>query len=222
MLPDGFTSFVVSDGVTPYTVTLTPGSYNYITLRTELLAQLALLPFGAWTITFAQNTSKYTFGNATADLRFIFDDNLNMSNTLGFYAGTSLFVAGSLTSERPINLQLTNVVVIETDLIKARQDSSINQRILHAIPDSAPINAPVTYQNSTPWETRQPMENVGQIFSIQLLDNNNRPLDPQQGCNITVLFYEDDNIADAAQRNTVKVETVRTPPATSSKPAGTD
>lgn len=192
MISSGFNTFQVSDGITTVIITVPPGSYSYLSLQTVLLPLLSAAGFGAFTMAFAQAQSKFTFNNATAGLRFIFTDVRSMADTLGFFAGTYTFTAGSLQSVRPINLQLTNVVVIETDLIKARQDSSINQRILHAIPDSAPVLAPVTYQNNNPWDTRQPMENIGQVFRISLVDNANRPLDPQHGANITLLFWPEE------------------------------
>lgn len=207
MIPSGYNTFTISNGLSSATISVEAGSYNYLTLRTALLASLNAAGFGAWTMTFTQSSSKYTFGNATANMIFTFA-NGSMSNILGFFDTTYTFSGGLLTSVRPINLQLTSVVVVESDLIKSRQDSSINQRILHSIPDTSPVAAPVAYQNGTPYETRQLMENTGQIFRISLFDADNRPLDPQHGSNFTLLFYTDGQTSQTVDAANVPVKKV--------------
>lgn len=192
MITPGYNTFIVSDGITQHTITMPVGSYNYVTMARVLKPLLDAVGYGAFIITFDQASSKYLFANATANLRFIFSN--TFAEKIGFFVGEYLFTAGFLESARPINLQLTNVVVIETNLVRSRQNSSINQRILHAVPDNAPVAGNVTYQNNSPKETMQELENVGQVFRINLFDNNNRPLDPQQGCNLTLLFYKAEDI----------------------------
>lgn len=187
MISHLYNTFVVNGT----TVTIPEGNYSYAQLRTQLLTLLNALPFGAWTISFDVITFKYTFSNATPGMYFSFDQTTDMELRLGFNNGVYLFSGGSLTSVRPINLQLTNVIVIDSNLVKPRLQNSINQTILGTVPDTSVVGAPVVYQSQDPYGTRIPMENTGTQFTIKLFDGNNRELDIHSGCNLVLAFYKD-------------------------------
>lgn len=185
MVVSPYSSFLVNSTL----VTIPDGNYTYITLNTTVLALLNALGLGAWTITFNQTTGKYTFNNATVT-SFTFNTDTDLNYRLGFSHGTFLFATGSLTSEIPINLQLTNVVVVQSSLVKARSQNSINQAILMSIPDTTVIGSPVVFEHTDPYGLRVPIENVGTQFTINLYDNNNRPLNIHSAANLVLAFYK--------------------------------
>jgi hypothetical protein len=190
MIASPYNVFEVSnDGTTWFTVTVTPGNYNYINFQTELLTRLNALTFGTFTMQFSTTTRHFTFFNATAGLRFRFSSTSDMEKRCGFDNTTYLFSSGSLESVRVINLQLTSLVVITSNIIAAQPYNAIAQDIFYTILDSnVATSSVITYECPDVESRKMPIKNNNNIVRFVFYDDNHRQLQFNGGQNNLTLL----------------------------------
>ena len=187
-------TFIIQEGITQYTVSIPVGNYNDQSLLLTINTQIA-----ASGVSFTYTTSEpdpstaastglytWTVSNNSSQPYFIFSSTSCYSQ-LGFLVGTYQFSANTLTSPNVINLQLTNSLLLYSNIVGGPNS------VLSAIVPNQSDYSQILYEEQSPSLVSKPFNPIfitNATFSLNdaitgnLLDLN--------GLNIsfTLVFYK--------------------------------
>lgn len=154
-----------------YTITVTPGNYNFNSLATQLIAKF-LANGHTFTITINKQTGIITL--ATPATNFILQVS-SMFSVLGLLLSTHTSSSFSLTADYPLNLLgITKIKIQSVNLNTYNLDSSNNgnSNNLGLIPVDQPSFGLIIYENksSSKFLLR---DNLVNEIDLQLVDQNN-------------------------------------------------
>jgi hypothetical protein len=154
-----------------YTITVTPGNYNFNSLATQMIAKF-LANGHTFTITINKQTGIITL--ATPAINFILQVS-SMFSVLGMFLSTHTSSSFSLTADYPLNLLgITKIKIQSVNLNTYNLDSSNNgnSNNLGLIPVDQPSFGLIIYENksSSKFLLR---DNLVNEIDLQLVDQNN-------------------------------------------------
>lgn len=162
------------------------GNYNYSQLRSKLKTSLDGNGFGTFTILYDQFLAKYTISSSQAGVYIRFVPGSDMNRRLGFPLGTHTLPD---TSENIIDLQLTNVVCIYSDICGGGYNNSINNSTFWCIgSQNTTTLSSIQFINPEVVGTRRRVINKGSNHYLDFRDSNNQILD-MNGSSINLTLY---------------------------------
>ena len=202
LIRDGYNTFILSEGVNLWTVSIPIGNYTLSEFLIQIQALLDDHTFIQFTyvMTFSKRLGKFTFtvsNNSGVQPSFIFTT--NVFEPMGFDKNTTNTAVGNvLTSSNIINLNPNEMIYVCSDLV----NNSENQ-ILEAIPMSnIPDYSYQYYQNTSTHTIKELTNNRNQTFTFQIKDSFHRLLD-LNGKNIvfTICCHKEHNTDELIREN---------------------
>ena len=202
LIRDGYNTFILSEGVNLWTVSIPIGNYTLSEFLIQIQALLDDHTFIQFTyvMTFSKRLGKFTFtvsNNSGVQPSFIFTT--NVFEPMGFDKNTTNTAVGNvLTSSNIINLNPNEMIYVCSDLV----NNSENQ-ILEAIPMSnIPDYSYQYYQNTSTHTVKELTNNRNQTFTFQIKDSFHRLLD-LNGKNIvfTICCHKENNTDELIREN---------------------
>ena len=212
-----FNTMTLSEpGMSPVTVTITPGNYNAISWTTLIAAQLtAASPHGwTYTITFPKSISQidtglftYTVaGNGGVQPSFISAANTTSTvyEQFGFSASsTNTFVGNNLISSNVIKFQLEDTLFIHSDLSYNNDQSTFSDVLQEIYSSSTPTFTNIIYQNSGAVEAYSKilLNNKNNVYHFSVTDEHGLPINFNGlNCVFTILLYKKENLANVVKK----------------------
>ncbi len=160
---------------TPLTATIGNGNYSAADLGTQIGAVMSAASTISATYTLVLNTrlGQYYFTtNNAAPTTIDFTAATGLEKILGFDASIYTFTALAILAPYVCNLQLTNVVQINSSLV-----GGADQVLCEIIPDSISYST-LVYNEQNAGLVAKPMKNTtNSIFSFNLVDTDERAID---------------------------------------------
>ena len=153
-----------------YTIYLTHGNYNVLTLKTHILELFVTEGQTTWNIMYNAKTNKYVFSNSTYD--FTFKSTSNCFELLGFiddvnYTSTSF----ELNSNIGVNMfTIKNIYVTSDNFILNNIDSNNHNKsnIICSIPVKGVANSILFYEDNT----KHLVHNIENLTSLRIILTN--------------------------------------------------
>lgn len=184
-------TFTLIENGTSYTVTIPIGNYNFTSLASQLGASLTSASGSAVTYTVTGNrlTGKYTFTKTGVLATSIDFTNSTFARICGFETDVYSFSGSTLVSVNMVNLQLTNTLQIQSDVIGG------TDTVLSEIIPTVASYSQIIYNEFTPAYVSKPLkDNRATTINFWITDSEGQLID-LNGLNwqcIIVLYRTDD------------------------------
>jgi hypothetical protein len=197
LIQDGRNTFTLQEGINTITITLTPGNYSRLSLKTSLQTKLNESSTFDYIVSYSSSPSyddgKFIFtvsNNSGTQPQFIFSDYLY--EQLGFNRNsTNTFTANVLSSTNVINLQPETTLMIRSDICQNR-----NENILQNISSSGNSDfSYIVYQNfNLDIYSKTMNSNTSNTYNFILTDEDGNEIN-LNGLNMifTLLVYKSDD-----------------------------
>lgn len=146
-------TFVLTEGVTNTTVTITPGNYDGAYLATYLgtIMTTATTIGATYTVSLSLITGKLTFTTTSATATSLNFTGKLSAYVLGFATSIYSFSALTLTTPYIVNLQFTSTINVFCDLVGGK-----SKKLAQIIPNQADFGI-IGYQETCPAYVSQPL-----------------------------------------------------------------
>lgn len=185
MVQENYNTFELTEeaGNDTVTITIPPGNYNRLTLKTTVANLMTANSPNSHTYTISIPPSsggddgKYTYRctGYTLESGITVSSDSNIFELLGFANGSSnSFVDGVLESSNVVKLSKEDSIVIHSDIVDEIEDDILQE--IYTVDSSTFDN--IVFQNQTPEHYEKRMrKNTSTVYRFYIMNEDNQPID---------------------------------------------
>ena len=179
--------YIRENNVTNLVATIPIKNYSAEQLRSELETQLNAASALTYTVSYVEQTKKYTFAVPLPDVFRILDGSNSINKAIGMQGESSLGAA--VTSEFPIDLAGTPYVDLELMSVpNGNMHSAGSNQVFARIPINEPFGYYINYVNPDTSQSLRFSEDILYSLRIRLMRPDGKKLDIAQSADVSLVF----------------------------------
>lgn len=212
MIDTGFNTFTLKEEGVEYKITIQAGNYTFNSLKIELQNLLNEATNSVYTYVLSipssiePSTGKITFsvaGNSGVQPSFIFEENNDIAEILGFVDGEEYFFENDiLITPNVVFLTRNDSILLCSDMIKPTSTGVYNSQVIQQLYNLSPDFSFINYYCQDVAGNSRPLNHKSSNYRFNVCNSDGDTIN-LNGCNIqfTLLFYRHNDISEIQKAN---------------------